>query len=93
VVPGRQAFDPAAITAPMQQIETIAAEHGRDPKQLHMILRVYPQGDATVDDAVEFLLRAEREAGITQAFVELMNIAEDVDQALEIVDRVIQSTA
>ena len=58
-----------------------------------MILRVYPQGDATVDDAVEFLVRAEREAGITHAFVELMNIAEDVDQALEIVDRVIHQCA
>ena len=92
-VPGRQAFDPAAITAPMRQIETIAAEHGRDPKQLHMILRVYPQGDATVDDAVEFLVRAEREAGITHAFVELMNIAENVDQALEIVDHVIHQCA
>jgi probable F420-dependent oxidoreductase len=93
VVPGRQAFDPAAITAPMRQIETIAASHGRDPSELDMVLRVYPQGDATVDDAVEFLVRAEREAGITHAFVELMNIAEDVDQALEIVDRVIDQCA
>jgi probable F420-dependent oxidoreductase len=92
-VPGRQAFDPAAITAPMRQIETFAAEHGRDPGELDMILRVYPQGEATVDDAVEFLVRADREAGITQAFVELMNIAEDVDQGLEIVEHVIRQCA
>jgi probable F420-dependent oxidoreductase len=93
MVPGRQAFDPAAITAPMRQIETFAAEHGRDRGELDMILRVYPQGEATVDDAVEFLVRADREAGITQAFVELMNIAEDVDQGLEIVERVIRKCA
>jgi alkanesulfonate monooxygenase SsuD/methylene tetrahydromethanopterin reductase-like flavin-dependent oxidoreductase (luciferase family) len=93
VVPGRQAFDPAAITAPMRQIETSAAKYGRDPSELDMILRVYPQGDATVDDAVEFLTRAEREAGITHAFVELMNIAGDVNQGLEIVERVIQQCA
>ena len=74
----------------MRQIETFAAEHGRDPGELDMILRVYPQGEATVDDAVEFLVRADREAGITQAFVELMNIAEDVDQGLEIVERMIR---
>jgi probable F420-dependent oxidoreductase len=92
-VPGRQAFDPAAITAPMRQIEAFAAEHGRDPGELDMILRVYPQGAATVDDTVEFLVRAEREAGVTHAFVELMNLAEDVDQALEIVDRVIRQRA
>jgi alkanesulfonate monooxygenase SsuD/methylene tetrahydromethanopterin reductase-like flavin-dependent oxidoreductase (luciferase family) len=77
----------------MRQIETLAAKHGRDPGELDMILRVYPQGDATVDDAVEFLAGAEREAGITHAFVELMNIAEDVDQALEMVDRVIRECA
>jgi alkanesulfonate monooxygenase SsuD/methylene tetrahydromethanopterin reductase-like flavin-dependent oxidoreductase (luciferase family) len=93
VVPGRQACDPAAITAPMRQVEAFAAEHGRDPGELDMILRVYPQGAATVDDTVEFLVRAEREAGATHAFVELMNLAEDVDRALEIVDRVIRQRA
>jgi alkanesulfonate monooxygenase SsuD/methylene tetrahydromethanopterin reductase-like flavin-dependent oxidoreductase (luciferase family) len=77
----------------MRQIETFAAEHGRDPGELDMILRVYPQEAATVDDAVEFLDRAEREAGVTHAFVELMNLAEDVDQSLEIVDRVIHQCA
>ena len=78
------------ITAPMRQIETFAAaEFGRDPAELDMILRVYPRGEATVDDIIEFLARAEREAGIMHAFVELMNIAEDVDQGLEIVDRVL----
>ena len=50
----------------MRQIETFAAEHGRDPGELDMILRVYPQEAATMDDAVEFLDRAEREAGVTQ---------------------------
>jgi hypothetical protein len=46
-----------------------------------------------VDDTVEFLVRANREAGITHAFVELMNLAEEVDQALETVDRVIRQCA
>jgi probable F420-dependent oxidoreductase len=89
VVPGRQEFDPAVITGPVRQVERFAAEHGRDPGDLDMILRVYPQGDATVDDAVTFLARAGREAGITHAFLELMNLAEDADQALDIVERVI----
>jgi probable F420-dependent oxidoreductase len=92
-VPGRQAFAAAAITAPMRQVEAFAAEYGRDPGELDMILRVYPQGGATVDDTVEFLVRANREAGITHAFVELMNLAEEADQALETVDRVIRQCA
>jgi probable F420-dependent oxidoreductase len=92
-VPGRQAFDPEAITAPMRRIEAFAAEHGRDPGELDMILRVYPQGEGTADDAVEFLRRAGREAGVTQAFVELMNLAENVDQALDIVERVLRQCA
>ena len=90
VVPGHQPFDAAAITAPVRQIETFAAEYGRDPGELGVLLRVYPQGEATVDDAVEFLVRAEREAGVTDAFVELLNLVASIDQALEIVDRVIR---
>lgn len=89
VVPGRMEFDPAALTARIRQIGAFATEYGRDPSELDTILRVYPQGEATVDDALEFLARAEHEAGITHAFVELMNIATDVDQALEIVDRAV----
>jgi hypothetical protein len=46
-----------------------------------------------VDDVVELLLRAGREAGVTQAFVELLNIAENVDQGLDIVERVIRRCA
>jgi probable F420-dependent oxidoreductase len=92
-VPGRQAFDPAAITAPMRQIQSLAAEYGRDPGELDAILRVYPQGEGTADDAVAFLLRAGREAGITHAFVELMNLAENVDQALDIVQSVLRRCA
>jgi probable F420-dependent oxidoreductase len=89
VVPGLMEFDPAHITAPMGQVAEFAKEYGRDPSELDMILRVYPQGTGTVDDVLEFIGRAEREAGITHAFVELLNIAADVDQALEIVDRVV----
>ncbi|WP_297543308.1 TIGR03619 family F420-dependent LLM class oxidoreductase [Amycolatopsis sp.] len=90
VVPGLMEFDADAITAPMNQIGKLAAEHGRDPGNLDMILRVYPQGNGTADDVVEFLTRAAREAGITHAFVDMMNIATEVDQALDIVDRLVR---
>jgi probable F420-dependent oxidoreductase len=89
LVPGRMAFDAAAVTVPMTAIRAMAAEAGRDPADLGMILRVYPQGDAGVADVLEFLDRAGREAGVDHAFVELMNIADDVDQGLEIVSQVL----
>jgi probable F420-dependent oxidoreductase len=92
VVPGLGAFSAEAITVPVSQVRQFAAEYGRDPDELSMILRVYPQGTAGVDDVLEFLIRAGREAGIKHAFVDLMNISASVDHALEIVEYLVSKT-
>jgi probable F420-dependent oxidoreductase len=93
VIPGAGPFVPAAITAPMTEIRRLAVEEGRDPSEFDMVLRVYPTATASVEDVVDFIARAEREAGVTHAFVDLMNIAEDIDQALEITGRVLHRFA
>jgi probable F420-dependent oxidoreductase len=92
VTPGTGEFDPAAITVPMNRIRQLAGAEGRDPGELGMILRVYPGEAATVENVVDTIVRAEHEAGVTHAFVELMNIAADIDHALEIVSRVLTMT-
>jgi alkanesulfonate monooxygenase SsuD/methylene tetrahydromethanopterin reductase-like flavin-dependent oxidoreductase (luciferase family) len=89
LVPGRMEFDAQAVTGPMTAIRAMAAEAGRDPAELGSILRVYPQGDAGVGEVLEFLDRAGREAGVRHAFVDLMNIAGDIDEALEVVGHVL----
>ncbi|TQN28619.1 putative F420-dependent oxidoreductase [Haloactinospora alba] len=91
VAPGTGPFDPTAITAPMADIRTRASEAGRDPAELGMVLRVYPTATASVDEIAEALVRAEREAGVDHAFVEMMNVATEVDGALELAERVLDT--
>lgn len=91
--PGRSPFDPAALTVPMGQIRQLAAGAGRDPAELDTILRVNPTAEAPLEESADTIERAGREAGVDHAFVDLMNIAHDVDHALEVVGRILQLTA
>jgi probable F420-dependent oxidoreductase len=88
--PGAQDFDASAINIPMAEVKRIAAEEGRDPSQLGMILRVYPTADGSVEDVAESIVRAEQETEVDHCFVDLMNTAKDVDQALDVVNRVLE---
>ncbi|MFE2493054.1 hypothetical protein ACFXKS_38415 [Streptomyces scopuliridis] len=89
VQPGAAVFDPGAINVPMAEVRRLAAEEGRDPSRLGMIPRVYPTAAGTAENNVEALVRSEQQAGVEHAFVELMNVARDIDHSLEIVHRVL----
>lgn len=82
-VPGRGEFDPDSINAPMETIRGLAEQVGRDPAELGMVLRLYPTPAASLDQVVDSIVRAGRETDVDHVFVEMMNIAEDVDQALD----------
>lgn len=88
--PGAGRFDPGAvITKPLNDIRQMAERDGRDPAEIDSILRVYPTEEATVEETADALVRAEREAGADNAFVDLMFLAENVDHAEEIAERIL----
>ncbi|GAA3757729.1 TIGR03619 family F420-dependent LLM class oxidoreductase [Streptomyces tremellae] len=91
--PGRAEFDPASVSVPFGRVRELAAGYGRDPEELRVVLRVNPQGGAGLDAVLGALRTAERAAGVEHAFVELMNVAESVDAALECVERVLRAAA
>ncbi|AWS48975.1 TIGR03619 family F420-dependent LLM class oxidoreductase [Streptosporangium sp. 'caverna'] len=92
VRPGSAAweFSPAAVNDPVDRLRNMATEQGRDPSQLDLILRVYPTAEGTVDQVVDAITGAEQHTPVEHAFVDLMEIAEDVDHALEIVNQVLE---
>jgi probable F420-dependent oxidoreductase len=88
--PGTGEFDPAAsITTPLNHIRQLAEAEGRDPASIGTILRVYPVEDVTAEECGDALVRAEREAGTEHAFVDLQCLAESVDHALELAERIL----
>ncbi|RAY17094.1 LLM class F420-dependent oxidoreductase [Actinomadura craniellae] len=90
-VPGPWEFDPATVNEPMRLIRDLAGKAGRDPGELGMVLRVYPAPGTSLDQVVETLTRAERETGAGHAFVEFMNIARTVDEALEQAEKILRA--
>jgi alkanesulfonate monooxygenase SsuD/methylene tetrahydromethanopterin reductase-like flavin-dependent oxidoreductase (luciferase family) len=92
VRPGSQRweFSPAAVNGPVSEVRRLAAEEGRDPSRLGIILRVYPTEDASIEQVAAAIAGAERETTVDHAFVDVMEIAKDIDQALEVVGRVLE---
>jgi probable F420-dependent oxidoreductase len=89
--PGTGAFDPAAhLAEPLARVRSLAEEAGRDPRSLTALLRVYPTEAGTVDEVVDAIVRADRDAGVDDAFVDLMCLAEDVDHALELAGEILR---
>lgn len=89
-VPGASEFDPAALNGTMAEIRRHAAEAGRDPAELGAVLRINPVSPENLDETVETIKRAQAETEIDHVFVELMNLAKDVDQALEFAEQVLR---
>jgi probable F420-dependent oxidoreductase len=86
---GRE-FDPGAfITTPLNRIRRLAEEYGRDPGEIGTVLRVYPTEKGTVEQTADALLRAEQEAGVDTAFVDLFALAESVEHTRELAERVL----
>lgn len=91
--PGTGEFDPAAhLAEPLARVRSLAEEAGRDPRSLTALLRVYPTEQGTIDEVVDTIVRAERDAGVDDAFVDLMCLAENVDHALELAEGILRRT-
>ncbi|AQW53591.1 TIGR03619 family F420-dependent LLM class oxidoreductase [Streptomyces violaceusniger] len=83
--------DPIATLAEgLGGVREAVEREGRDPSAFDAILRVNPSAGASVDDIATALVRAEREAGIQHAFVDLIYLGKDADQALDLVQRVLE---
>ncbi|MGF1344210.1 TIGR03619 family F420-dependent LLM class oxidoreductase [Streptomyces flavovirens] len=89
VRPGSEPFAPDSVNVPMAEVRRLASEAGRDPSELGLILRVYPTPETTLDEVVGTIRDAGRETDVAHCFVELMNVAHDVDHALEWVRKVL----
>ncbi|MEU4891709.1 TIGR03619 family F420-dependent LLM class oxidoreductase [Streptomyces sp. NPDC044780] len=92
VVPAKPgAPDPiAALTEQLGGVRAAVEREGRDPAAFDVILRINPSADASVDDIVTTLVRAGREAGVQHAFVDPTYLAKNADQALDLVERVLE---
>jgi alkanesulfonate monooxygenase SsuD/methylene tetrahydromethanopterin reductase-like flavin-dependent oxidoreductase (luciferase family) len=92
VRPGSSAWEFTAddINDPVDQLKSTTVEYRRDPSALDLILRVYPTSDGTVDTVVKAITGAERHTPVDHAFVDLMEVAQDVDHALEVVSQVLE---
>lgn len=81
--------EPATINDPMNHIRQLAADAGRGPSTMDIIMRVYPVMQGKVDDVVTSILRASEETDVDHFFVGMVNIAETVDQSLETAELVL----
>jgi probable F420-dependent oxidoreductase len=85
-VPGP--FDSTALARSWAQIREEAERQGRDPGQLTVILRINASATATAADIVTAMVRAGQETGIGHVFADLMYLAENADQALDLASQV-----
>lgn len=90
-VPGAVVFDPASVNEPLARIRALAEGYGRDPGAVDVVLRINPTATASLDDIVATVVRAGDETDVDHVFVELMYIAEEVDQALELAGRILDA--
>lgn len=83
----------AAVNQPLATIRGMAAEEGRDPAELDVILRIYPTVRAgnVVDDVAAVIDRVAAETEVRHVLVDLMYQADDVDTLLKQVDGVLSA--
>ena len=92
LLPGAVDLD-AAVNGPMATIRGMAAEEGRDPATLDMILRIYPtvRTDSVVADVADVIRRVEDETEVRHVLVDLMYQADDVDSLLKQVEAILSA--
>jgi probable F420-dependent oxidoreductase len=75
----------AGVNQPMAAIRQMAAEAGRDPGALDMILRIYPvePSDTVAADVAEMIKRVAEQTDVRHVLVDLIYQARSVDQMLE----------
>lgn len=83
VIPQMTDLD-AAVNQPLGVLREMAAEAGRDPATLDMILRIYPteRSESVVDEVVDTIKRVEDQTEVRHVLVDLMYQADDVDGLL-----------
>ena len=89
-VPESGPFDPATVNEPMSHIRGLATEAGRDPAALGLIMRVYPMSKGNADDVVTPILQAAEQTDVDHFFIEMMNVANTVDESLEFAEQVLR---
>jgi probable F420-dependent oxidoreductase len=85
----------AAVNQPMTVIRELAAEAGRDPDALDMILRIYPteRSETIVADVTDMIKRVGDQTAVRHVLVDLMYQADDIDQLLELVAGILRAAA
>ncbi|QFZ18719.1 TIGR03619 family F420-dependent LLM class oxidoreductase [Saccharothrix syringae] len=75
-----------AVTEPWAVIRRMAAEAGRDPDGLDVVLRIYPtvRSGTVVDEVAGLIGRVEAESEVRHVLVDLMYLADDVDRMLDL---------
>jgi probable F420-dependent oxidoreductase len=84
-----------AVNQPMTVIRELAAEAGRDPDALDMILRIYPteRSETIVADVTDMIKRVGDQTAVRHVLVDLMYQADDIDQLLELVAGILRAAA
>ncbi|MBB4910838.1 TIGR03619 family F420-dependent LLM class oxidoreductase [Actinophytocola algeriensis] len=92
VLPGTVDLD-GAVNQPLAAIRAMAAEAGRDPGALDMILRIYPtvRTGSVVDDVTDVIKRVEGETEVRHVLVDLMYQADDIDTLLKQVQGILSA--
>lgn len=86
LVPPRATDIQAAVNEPWAVIRGMAAEAGRDPDELGVILRIYPsvRSGTVVREVAGLIRRVEAESEVRHVLVDLMYLADDVDHMLDL---------
>jgi hypothetical protein len=63
---------------------------GSSIHELGLILRVYPTEEGMVDQIVDALVGAEKHTSVEHAFVDLMEVCQDIDNALGMISQILE---
>ncbi|RBQ18460.1 LLM class F420-dependent oxidoreductase [Spongiactinospora rosea] len=80
----------ALITEPMRYIRQLAQESGRDPADIDLILRIYPQHGSTVNDIVNAIQGVAAEPDVQHLLVDLMYLSTSIDHHLEMAAEILR---
>jgi probable F420-dependent oxidoreductase len=80
---------PAMLTERLAVIREAAERAGRDPDAIGAILRVNALAGTELQALADDLRTVEQETGIDKIFVDLMYLARDVDEALDLAGRLL----
>lgn len=85
-------LEPTMLTGAMARVRETAAQAGRDPNELDVILRINTQAGDTVESIVETILLARDQASVDHVFVDFTfrDLATSVEHALELAGRVLE---